>query len=127
MAPSFPIVFIEWRDPKQQHGWTSKLAEDCANIKTVGFLIKSDASGSTVVESVADDIDEPWGCSTFIPNHLISKIEHLTGCEVRCVCGHLVIEHDELGCRPYIYNPAAGLLAEPCPCTWTKNTMTVAE
>lgn len=73
----YDIVYVEWEDPGQFHGWTSKLAEACAKIRTVGFLIKSTEKGHTIVESIGDDTEDPYGCSTFIPSHLIIKLEVL--------------------------------------------------
>ena len=74
----YPMVYVEWNDPKMFHGWTSKLADSLALIKTVGFLINSNDEGITVVESIALEVDEPWGCSTFIPRELILYQSELT-------------------------------------------------
>mgnify|MGYP001597782416 CR=1 FL=1 len=75
----YPIVYVEWEDPKQEHGWTGKLAENCARIRTVGFLIKTDERGITIVESVAEELEDRWGCSTFIPVQQIIRQAILTG------------------------------------------------
>ena len=73
----YQIVYVEWEDPKQEHGWTSKLAESCAQIITVGFLIKAESAGYTVVESIAEGVDDAWGCSTFIPSFLVKRMQTL--------------------------------------------------
>ena len=71
------VVEVTWTDTVTADGWDKTFLRKGVEAITIGYLCERTKQGIALVQTVCDDIEEPFSASIFIPAGVIKKVRVL--------------------------------------------------